>query len=226
MKLRYFSHSAFQITTDAGHKILIDPFLTGNPTCPVDPATVEADFILLTHGHGDHLGDTLDIARRCDCLCICENELATYLQGQGLNAHTMHIGGEFGFDFGRVKLTQALHTSVTPDKACTGAATGMLIRVDGQVIYHMGDTGLFADLKLIGEMESVDLLLAPIGDNFTMGIRDAVKACEFIGPKLTIPMHYNTFPVIEADPETFKAQAEEKGISCRVLNFGEEIELN
>ncbi len=225
MKLRYFSHSAFQITTDSGQQILVDPFLDGNPTAPVGSDDVEADVILLTHGHGDHLGDTLSIARRCGSLCICENELASYLSSKGLNAHTMHIGGEFGFDFGRVKLTQALHTSVTPDKACHGAATGMLIRVDGQVIYHMGDTGLFSDLKLIGEMEDVDLLLVPIGDNFTMGIKDAIMACEFIRPKQVVPMHYNTFPVIEADPEEFKSQVEARGIPCTVMAYGEEIKL-
>ena len=225
MKLRYFSHSAFQITTNSGHRILVDPFLDGNPTSPVTAADVEADFILLTHGHGDHLGDALDIAQRCNALCICENELASYLLSKGLNAHTMHIGGEYGFEFGRVKLTQALHTSVTPDKECHGAATGMLIRLDDTLIYHMGDTGLFSDLRLIGEMEDVDCLLAPIGDNFTMGIRDAVKACEFIQPKLVIPMHYNTFPVIEADPKEFKRQVEAKDLVCRVLEFGEEIEL-
>lgn len=225
MKLRYFSHSAFQITTDDGQTILIDPFLDGNPTSPVKAADVTADFILLTHGHGDHLGDAVEIAQRCNSLCICENELASYLGGLGLNAHTMHIGGGYDFPFGRVKLTQALHSSVTPDKACHGSATGLLIRIGDTLIYHMGDTGLFSDLRLIGERNDVDYLLVPIGDNFTMGIEDAVTACEFVQPKMAVPIHYNTFPVIEADPRPFKKQLAEKGIACTVMDFGQEITL-
>ena len=225
MKLRYFSHSAFQITTDQGHRILIDPFLDGNPTSPVTADEVEADFILLTHGHGDHLGDTLSIAKRCNALCICENELASYLGSKGINAHNMHIGGGFDFEFGRVKLTQALHSSTTPDNLCHGASTGLLIRINGTLIYHTGDTGLFSDLKLIGEMNDVHTMLVPIGDNFTMGIDDAVKACEFVNPGQAIPIHYNTFPVIEADPEEFCTKAGDKGIGCRVMAFGQEITI-
>lgn len=225
MKLKYFSHSAFQITTEKQETILIDPFLNGNPTSPVTADEVSADFILLTHGHGDHMGDTVEIARRCNSLCIGENELASYLAGQGLNAHTMHIGGAYSFDFGRVKLTQALHSSVTPDKACHGAATGLLIWIEDILIYHMGDTGLFSDMKLIGERHKVDYLLVPIGDNFTMGTEDAVTACEFVRPNVAIPIHYNTFPVIAADPDLFRQKLEERGISCTVMAFGQEITL-
>lgn len=225
MKLRYFSHSAFQIITEKGQSILIDPFLDGNPTCPVSSDQVRADVILVTHGHGDHLGDAVSIAKRCNCLCIAENELASYLGSQGVCAHSMHIGGSFQFDFGRIKLTQALHTSVTPDKACHGAATGILIYIDGKVIYHMGDTGLFSDLKLIGELDRIDYLLIPIGDNFTMGIEDAVRACEFVRPRVAIPMHFGTFPVIEADPLVFKQKLEDRGLTGRVLEFGQEMEI-
>ncbi len=225
MKLRYFSHSAFQITTDDGQRILIDPFLDGNPTSPVKAADVEADFILLTHGHGDHLGDTLSIATRCNSLCICENELANYIVSKGVRAHNMHIGGSHEFGFGRVKLTQALHGSTTPDSECHGSATGILLYIQNRIIYHMGDTGLFSDLKLIGEMNRVNLMLAPIGDNFTMGIEDAVKACEFVKPDMVIPIHYNTFPVIETDPALFKQKVEQQGGSCQVLAYGQEITL-
>ena len=223
MKLRYFSHSAFQVTTETGQRILIDPFLDGNPTSPVGAADVQADFILLTHGHGDHLGDTLAIAKRCNSLCICENELANYLASKGLAVHNMHIGGAHDFDFGRVKLTQALHGSTTADNECHGSATGLLLYIQDKIIYHMGDTGLFSDLKLIGQMNKIDVLLAPIGDNFTMGIDDAVKACEFVNPRIVIPIHYNTFPVIEVDPKDFKQKVEAKGVSCQVLGFGQEI---
>lgn len=225
MKLRYFSHSAFQITLDSGTTLLIDPFLDGNPTSPVGQADVDADYILLTHGHGDHLGDTLSIAPRCDALCICENELASYLASKGLRVHNMHIGGAFEFEFGKIKLTQALHSSATPDNQCVGSATGILIFIDNKVIYHMGDTGLFYDLNLIGQRHDVDYLLVPIGDNFTMGIDDAVAACTFVKPGCAVPMHYNTFDVIKADPDHFKQKLAELNINCRVMEFGEEIVL-
>ncbi len=225
MKLKYFSHSSFLITLDSGSRLLIDPFLDNNPTSPVKALDVEAEYILLTHGHGDHLGDTLEIAKRCNSLCICENELASYLAAKGLQAHNMHIGGSYSFDFGKIKLTQAWHTSVTPDNECVGAATGIIIFVENKIIYHMGDTGLFLDLKLIGQLNPIDYLLVPIGDNFTMGIDDAVMACSFVNPKCAIPMHYNTFDVINADPEVFRQKLEDKGINCKVLEFGQEINL-
>ncbi len=225
MKIRYFSHSAFQITTDEGHRILIDPFLDNNPKSPVTSDEADADFILLTHGHGDHLGDTLSIAQRCNALCICENELASYIASKGINAHNMHIGGGFDFEFGRVKLTQALHGSATPDNICHGSATGLLISLKDTIIYHTGDTGLFSDLKLIGDYNDIRVMMVPIGDNFTMGIDDAVKATEFVNPDLVIPMHYNTFPVIQVDPEEFRAKVHAKGLNCQVLEFGQEITI-
>jgi len=225
MKLKYFSHSSFLVTLDNGTRLLLDPFLDGNPFSPVAASDVEAQYILLTHGHGDHFGDTLSIAKRCDCLCICENELASYIASKGLKAHNMHIGGAYSFDFGKIKLTQALHSSVTPDKECIGAATGIIMFIQDKIIYHMGDTGLFLDLKLIGELYSIDYLLVPIGDNFTMGIDDAVKACSFIKPRCAIPMHYNTFDVIKADPDSFKKKLERMDINCQVLKFGQEINL-
>ena len=225
MKLKYFSHSAFQITTDNGKIILIDPFLDGNPTSPVKSEDVNADFIILTHAHGDHLGDAFKIAKRCDPLLICVNELANYCSAKGFKVHNMHIGGGYNFDFGRVKFTIAHHGSKTPDGEYGGEPAGVIISVGGKNIYHTGDTGLFYDMKLIGEMTSIDYMLLPIGDNFTMGITDAVKAVELANPKLAIPMHYNTFPVILADPNEFKNKLESKDKKCRVLNFGEEIEI-
>ena len=225
MKLRYFSHAACLLKTDSGARVLIDPFLDGNPTSPVGASEVAADYIILTHGHGDHLGDTLSIAKRCGALCICENELATYLDEQGLKTHHMHIGGAFSFDFGTVKLTQALHGSETPDHACHGTATGILMTADGKTVYHMGDTGLFSDMKLIGQTHPVDYLMVPIGDNFTMGIEDAVIACSFVQPGCAIPIHYNTFDVIQTDPDAFKAKLSERQINCQVLEFGQEITL-
>jgi len=225
MKLKYFSHSAFQLTTASGKKILIDPFLSGNPTATVRADDVDADYIILTHAHGDHIGDAFSISERCKSTFICVNELAEYCKSKGYEAHNMHIGGGYNFDFGRVKFTIAHHGSQTPDNTYAGEPAGVIISADDKNIYHTGDTGLFYDMKLIGEMNKIDYMLLPIGDNFTMGIVDAVKAAEFVSPKVAIPMHYNTFPVIEADPEVFKMKAEAAGIKSRVMEYGEEIDL-
>lgn len=225
MKLKYFSHSAFQITTNNEKIVLIDPFLTGNPTNPIPVEEVTADFIILTHAHGDHIGDAFEIAKKCDSLIIAVNELADYAIKKGLRAHNMHIGGSYKFDFGTVKFTIAHHGSLTPDGEYGGEPAGVIITVDNKVIYHTGDTGLFLDMKLIGELNKIDYMLLPIGDNFTMGIHDAVKAVEFANPNIAIPMHYNTFPVIEADPNEFKNKVELLDKKCIVLNYGQEIEL-
>lgn len=225
MKLKYFSHSAFQITTSKGIKILIDPFFNGNPTNPVKLNEVSANYIILTHGHGDHLGDGFEIARRCGSTFICVNELANYCASKGFKAHNMHIGGGYNFEFGRVKFTIAHHGSSAPDGTYCGEPSGVVLSIEGKNIYHTGDTGLFYDMKLIGEMTPIDYMLLPIGDNYTMGIDDAVKAVELANPKVAIPMHYNTFPVIKADPYEFKAKVEKIGKVARVLNYGEEIEI-
>ncbi|MHB8930763.1 MAG: metal-dependent hydrolase [Melioribacteraceae bacterium] len=225
MKLKYFSHSAFQITTNSGKIILIDPFLDGNPTSVVKSKDVNADYIILTHAHGDHIGDSFSIAKRCDSLFICVNELANYCANKGFKAHNMHIGGGHNFDFGRVKFTIAHHGSMTPDNQYAGEPSGVVLSIDGKNIYHTGDTGLFYDMKLIGEMNSLDYMLLPIGDNFTMGITDAVKAVELANPKVAIPMHYNTFDVIKSDPDEFKKKVESIGKKCIVMNFGQEIDL-
>jgi len=225
MKLKYFSHSAFQVTTDSGKIILIDPFLDDNPTSPVKSDQVNPDYVILTHGHGDHLGDSLAIAERNDPLFICINELANYISSKGFRAHNMHIGGGYDFEFGRVKLTVAHHGSMTPDDYYAGEPSGVVISANNKNIYHCGDTGLFSDMKLIGELDKIDYMLLPIGDNFTMGIDDAVKAVEFVDPEFAIPIHYNTFPVINVDPKEFKEKVEKIGKKCRVLEYGEEIEL-
>lgn len=221
MQLRYLGHSAFELMSESGHSILIDPWLDGNPASAVKSAQVKADFIVLTHAHGDHLGDAFKIAAHCTPLFICVSELAGYISGKGFQAHGMQIGGAHDFPFGRLKLTQALHGSQTPDGHYAGLAAGVLLWVDGVCIYHTGDTGLFGDMRLIGEMNAVDYLLLPIGDNYTMGIDDAVKAVELIRPRIAIPMHYNTFPQIKADPQVFADKLQALGKECRILNPGD-----
>ncbi len=225
MKLRYFSHSACQITTNNGISILIDPFLDDNPTSPVKSSELNADYIILTHAHGDHIGDSFKIAKRTNPTFIAVNELANYCSEKGFTAHNMHIGGAHQFEFGRVKFTIAHHGSQTPEGTYAGEPAGVLITIDGITLYHTGDTGLFYDMKLIGEMNNVDYMMLPIGDNFTMGIDDAVKAVEFVNPKVAIPIHYNTWSVIDSDPELFNRKVEALNKKCIVMKFGEEIEL-
>lgn len=209
MDISYHGHSVVRIKTDT-HTILFDPFITGNETCDLDASTVEADVILLTHGHGDHVGDTVDIAKRTGALVVALNELAVYLELQGLKTHPMNIGGSYTFDFGTVKFTHAFHGSSFMEEdntfVYTGMPGGILLTIDDKTIYHVGDTGLFSDLKMIGELNDINLAFVPIGDNFTMGPEDALIATDWIKAKKVVPVHYNTFPVIEQDGEAFAKQ--------------------
>ena len=226
--LTYLGHDAFLVKLENTH-LIIDPFLSGNPNCPVKPHDVEVDYVLLTHGHGDHLGDGIAIARKNNAKIIAPNELAGYCARKGCQVHPMHIGGGFNFPFGRVKLTIAHHGSGADlggdSLAYMGNPCGFLISVGQKTLYHAGDTGLFLDMKLIGEMNNISVALLPIGDNFTMGIDDAVKAAEFLRAELTIPMHYNTFDVIRADPDEFKRKVNALGQNARVMKIGETIEF-
>lgn len=224
LKLTYLSHSTF-LLNDGKNKLIIDPFISGNPTMPVKVEDLDPNFIVLTHAHGDHLGDAVKLAKKHNSLIIAVNELANYVAEQGCQAHNMHIGGGWNFPFGRLKFTIAHHGSSSPDGRYMGEPAGVVINMGGKTVYHTGDTGLFLDMKLIGELNKIDIMLAPIGDNFTMGIDDAVKAVEFVNPGLAIPMHYNTFGVIQADPEEFKRKVESIGKKCRVMQFGETIEF-
>jgi len=224
MKITYFGHSAF-LLENASHQILIDPFFDGNPLSPVKPTEISASYIIVTHGHGDHLGDAIPIAKRCNATIIATNELANYVASKGVAAHNMHIGGSHPFPFGKVKFTIAHHGSQTPDGTCLGPASGVLVTIDNKTIYHTGDTGLFYDMKLIGEMNPIDLMLLPIGDNYTMGIEDAVKAVELTNPKMVVPIHYNTFPVIATEPSRFIQLIQAKGYKGCVVKPGEYLSL-
>jgi L-ascorbate metabolism protein UlaG (beta-lactamase superfamily) len=222
VKLKYHGHSVFEISSGK-HNVVIDPFFNGNTHAKIKPSEVKADFIILTHAHGDHLGDTFEIAKKNDSTVIAVNELANYVSEKGCKAHNMHIGGGFDFPFGRVKFTIAHHGSSSPDGRYMGEPAGVVVTIDGKNIYHAGDTGLFLDMKLIGEITALDAALLPIGDNFTMGIDDAVKAVEFLNPKVAIPMHYNTFGVIKADPLEFKRKVESIGRKCIIIPFGDTL---
>jgi L-ascorbate metabolism protein UlaG (beta-lactamase superfamily) len=196
--ITYLGHSAFQIQT-AGKTILVDPFLSGNPLATVSAANVAPDFIIVSHGHGDHVGDTVDIAKRTGAMVITNYEIATWLQKQGVKkTHDMNVGGSCRFDFGDLKLTIAHHSSMLPDGCNGGNPSGLLLKTVDGTIYHACDTALFSDMKLIGD-EGLKVAILPIGDNYTMGPEDAVRAVEFLRPETVIPCHYNTFPVIRQD---------------------------
>jgi L-ascorbate metabolism protein UlaG (beta-lactamase superfamily) len=209
MNITYYGHSVVFIEA-GGKKIIIDPFITGNGQCPIKQEDLQVDVILLTHGHNDHVGDTVELAKRCDALVVAPFELATYLSWKGIKTHPMHIGGAYSFDFGTVKLTQAFHGSSYEEEGqkivYTGMPAGILFTHDDNTIYHAGDTALFSDMKLIGELNAIDLAFLPIGDNFTMGPEDAAIATEWLQAKTVVPIHFNTFPVIEQNPEKFLTQ--------------------
>lgn len=225
MKITWHGHACVSIETNGTH-LLIDPFFTGNPQAKVSADDVLADYILLTHGHGDHYGDTTEIAKRTGATVVGNFEVYNYALAQGVEkAHPMHIGGGFNFPFGRVKMTIAHHGSSMPDGSYGGNPAGLLLTLEDKVVYHAGDTALFYDMKLIGEA-GIDLAILPIGDNFTMGPDDALRAVDFLQPKKVFPIHYNTFPVIETDPQAWCDRVEDgTSASAFVPAAGESFEL-
>lgn len=226
MKISYHGHSVVKIETE-GKTLLIDPFITGNELTDLDASVQNPDVILLTHGHNDHVGDTFDIAKRCNPLIVAPNELAVYLGWQDLNTHGMNIGGSYTFDFGTVKYTQAFHSSsYTTDQneiIYTGMPAGILFTAEGKTIYHAGDTSLFGDMAIIGRQNPIDIAFLPIGDNFTMGPEDAAAAVELLNPKVVVPIHYDTFPPIRQNPQTFKDLVANHEV--KIMKAGDSLEL-
>ena len=224
-KITWYGHSALGLET-GGYHLLVDPFLTGNPAASIQADKVPADFILITHGHGDHVGDTLQIAKRTGALVISNFEIANWVSARGPKTHGQHLGGGFKHPFGYLKLTLALHGSTMPDGANGGNPAGFLLTTnDGKKIYMAGDTGLFGDMSLIGE-EGIDLAVIPIGDNFTMGPDDALRAVKLLHPKHVIPIHFDTFDLIRQDAKAWAGRVEkETGAKVHLLKPGESFEF-
>ena len=212
VKITWLGHSAFLF--EAEKKLLIDPFISGNPLAPCSPEELNPDIIAVTHGHRDHLGDTIEIGKRTGCRIITIHEVANYIKSKGVFAEGM---------------TEALHSSSIDASGFSfdgGSPAGFIIRINGHSIYHAGDTGIFGDMQLISELYEPELALLPIGDKFTMGIKEATKAVELIRPRIVIPMHYSTFDVIKQDPEEFKRAVEAKvDTKIIIMKPGESIKL-
>ena len=225
VKVTWYSHACLSIEAD-GTRLLVDPFLTGNPLAPVTADEVAADFIFVSHGHGDHVGDTIAIAQRTGATVVANFEIINWLAAQGVeNGHPQHIGGGFDYPWGRVKLTIAHHGSALPDGTYGGNPCGFLFSIQGRHIYHACDTGLFYDMKLIGEA-GIDLAVLPIGDNFTMGPEDSLRAVKLLTPKQVLPIHYDTFDVIQQDPDAWAARVNaETDTKAVVLKPGESLEF-
>jgi L-ascorbate metabolism protein UlaG (beta-lactamase superfamily) len=223
--ITWLGHSTIRIET-GGKVLILDPFFSGNPAATVKADDVTCDYLLVSHGHGDHIGDCVPIARRTGATVIANYEIATWLEAKGVKAHGMQHGGGFNFPFGRVKLTLAFHGSALPDGSNGGNPCGFLITtLDGKRIYDAADTGLFGDMRLIGE-EGIDLALLPIGDNYTMGPDDALRAVKFLTPKKVVPIHYNTWPPIAQDAAAWAARVKaETAAEAVVLKVGESLRV-
>jgi len=226
VKLTWYGHGAMGLEVD-GHKILVDPFLSGNPAASTDPENLEPNYILISHGHDDHVGDAIDIAKRSNAQVISNDEIANWFERNGVKASHQHIGGGFNYPFGYLKLTQALHGSCLPDGTYGGNPAGFLLTTkDGKKIYMACDTGLFGDMRLIGD-EGIDLAVLPIGDNYTMGPDDALRAVKFIQPRHVIPVHFSTFELIKQDPHAWAERVRnETDAEVHVLKPGESITLD
>jgi L-ascorbate metabolism protein UlaG (beta-lactamase superfamily) len=228
MKATFLGHAAAYLEFD-NTRIVIDPFLTGNPKAGAKADDLDPDFIVVTHGHGDHVGDTLAIAKRTGATVVSTYELSLWLEHQGAQVSAQNHGGWCRYPFGAVKFTQAIHSSSVMGEdgnpIYLGEPAGVIIQAGGKIVFHAGDTALFSDLKLIGDDVAIDLAFLPIGEHFVMGPKDAAKAVEFLHPKAVVPIHYGTFPPLVGDPKEFARLAEGKGAKIHILAPGESVEV-
>jgi len=225
MKITWLGHAAFLL--EGSKKVLIDPFLNGNPMAPVKPDELDVDYILVTHGHGNHLGDAVEISKRCKAPIVCIYELSVLLSRKGAETIGMNIGGTAKLEGVEITMVKAVHSAdvVENEIISAGGPVGFVVNMDGVSVYHAGDTDVFMDMQLIGELYRPKVALLPIGDFYTMGIKGALKAIELIKPEIVIPMHYNTFPPIKQNPEEFKEKAEKLGVKVVILKPGESFEV-
>lgn len=227
VRITWLGHAAFLLKAE--QKVLIDPFISGNPKAPCSPEELNPDIIAVTHGHRDHLGDTIEIGKRTGCRIVSIHEVANYIKSKGVFAEGMNKGGEMNIECVSLTMTEALHSSSIDASGFRfdgGCPAGFVIGIGGHSIYHAGDTGVFGDMQLIAELYEPEVALLPIGGRFTMGIKEAVKAVELIRPQIVVPMHYNTFDVIKQDPEEFKRAVEAKvDTKVVIMKPGETITL-
>lgn len=221
IKLKYNGHANISLTKD-NVTILIDPFFSNNPVNKTNPNKVDCDYILVSHAHFDHIGDAIDISKRTGATIISTAEIANMVEEKGCKSHSMNIGGKYNFDFGYIKVTQAIHSAGIEG----GLACGFIIDFYGTIIYFAGDTALFGDMELIGRMNDIDYALLPIGDNFTMGIEEALEATKMLKPKFVIPIHYDTWPLIATSSRDFKELVEKNcDAKVKIVNFNESIDI-
>ena len=226
MRLTYLGHSCFLVETSKA-RLIIDPYLNDNPAAKTKADAITCDYVIVSHGHEDHSADALAISKRCQAPIIANYEIAEYFAAKGAQTHGMNPGGGFNFPFGRVKLTLAHHTSSMEEglnPIYMGTACGIVVQADGKNLYHAGDTAVFLDMQLIGRV-GLDAALIPIGDNFTMGPDDALIALDFLKPKLAVPIHYNTWPVISQNGATFAANAAKAGHAVKPMAVGDALEI-
>jgi L-ascorbate metabolism protein UlaG (beta-lactamase superfamily) len=227
MEIIYHGHSCIQLV-HGEQSLIVDPFISGNPFAKTQVDDIKVDYILLTHGHQDHMLDAAQMAKNNDATIIAIAELATFMRWQGAKAIDMNIGGQIDLGFAKVKMTQAFHSSgfvVDSEQQIVylGMPAGFLIKMDHKTIYHAGDTGLFGDMKMIGELNQIDAAFLPIGDHYTMGPDDAVHAAGWLSADIVVPVHYDTFPQIKQDAEAFIDKLGKQGLKGKILNPGEKL---